>query len=224
MLHTETVEQRTLELIKQLSADPILKDFHLVGGTALALQFGHRKSVDIDMFSDKPFDAKAIMAYLAKKYQAENLRSLSNGIWSDINEVKVDMMSHQYPWLKPPQTIDGVRMVSSEDIAAMKINVIYGKGTRRKDFADMYFLLEKFSLNRILDFYQQKYPDTNRGMAKYALLYTKKIKSDVVEYIGESLTTRQLNARIKAAVFNPDKVFEPVLQKISLKQSKGQKQ
>lgn len=223
MLYSETVKQGTLELVRIFSADPILKEFHLVGGTALALQFGHRKSVDIDMFSDKPFDAKAIAAYLAEKYHAENLRSLSNGVWSDINEVKVDMMSHQYPWIKPPQNTDGVRMVSTEDIAAMKINVIHGKGTRLKDFVDMYFLLEKFSLNKILDFYQQKYPDTNRGMARYSLNYRKNIKKDIVEYTGEPLTIRQVNARMKAAIFNPDKVFEPVLQKKSQRKSKGQR-
>ena len=222
MLYTETVEPGTLELIKEFSADPILKDFHLVGGTALALQMGHRKSVDIDFFSDKPFNAKAIASYLAEKYHAENLRSLSNGVWSDINKVKVDMMSHQYSWLKSPQTIEGVRIVSTEDIAAMKVNVIHGKGTRLKDFVDMYFLLEKFSLNKILDFYQQKYPDTNRGMAKYSLNYTGNIKKDIVEYTDEPLTTRQVNARMKQAVFNPNKVFDPSQKQVK-KKSKGLK-
>ena len=223
MLYTQTVEPGTLELIKKLSADPVFSNFHLVGGTALALQLGHRISIDIDMFSEKPFDAKVIVAHLKEKYLAEDLRFLTNGVWSSVNNIKVDIMSHQYPWLKPPQNIEGVKMVSAEDIAAMKINVIHGKGTRRKDFADIYFLLEKFSLNKILDFYQQKYPDTNRVMAKASLLYTKELKNDIVEFIGELLTTRQINARIKLAVFDPDKIFESVARKESKKKSKEQK-
>ncbi len=67
-MHKETVEQSTLELLKTLQSDDSLKDFVLVGGTALALQLGHRKSIDIDLFSRNPFNANSLSEELENKY------------------------------------------------------------------------------------------------------------------------------------------------------------
>ncbi len=207
MLCEETVDTKTLELIKNLCKDPVLKDFHLVGGTALSLQVGHRISVDIDLFSSKPCDAKFISGHLQSQYGAEIDRHLTIGIWCYINDIKTDMMSHQYPWLEEPKNIDGVRMVSLPDIAAMKINVIHGKGTREKDFADIFKLLEHLSLNSILEAYAEKYADVNLNMARYSLLYQKDIKKDSIQYIGTPISKREITTRIKDAVLNPNKVF-----------------
>jgi hypothetical protein len=68
MLYTQTVAPRTLELLKKLEAEPSLAAFNLAGGTALALYLGHRKSVDLDLFSPQSFDAKKLATLLADKY------------------------------------------------------------------------------------------------------------------------------------------------------------
>lgn len=79
MLHKETVSSSTLDLIKRLFKDYQFDDFLLVGGTALSLQIGHRISVDIDLFSEKPFDAAQISSHLQKNYSAETvLRAISH--------------------------------------------------------------------------------------------------------------------------------------------------
>lgn len=227
MLFTETVPPGTLELIRKPTQDPVLQEFHLVGGTALSLQIGHRKSVDIDLFTDKAFDSQAVSNHLAIHYQAHNQRWLSNGVWSFIGEVKMDIMSHQYPWLKSPQTIEGIRMVSLPDIAAMKVNVIFDKGTRWKDFADIYSLLQHLSLKQILDAYQQKYPDTNRTMARNSLLYRKDLKKESIDFIGLPVSVRQVNSRIKKAVLQPDEIFSSseiiLLQKKQQHRRKGRR-
>lgn len=82
MLHTETVEAGTLALIKRLSGDPVLKNFVLVGGRALSLQLGHRKSIDIDLFSPVAFDAKVLGDHLNTQYKGERIQVLTNGVFS----------------------------------------------------------------------------------------------------------------------------------------------
>lgn len=76
MLHEETVERETLALIRRLSGDDFLKNFVLVGGTALSLQLGHRKSIDIDLFTPRPFIADSVVKHLVTMYKAEDIHVL----------------------------------------------------------------------------------------------------------------------------------------------------
>lgn len=143
MLYKETVAPQTLDLIERFFKDARLDEFVLVGGTALSLQIGHRISIDIDLFSDKPFDAANIASHLQKNYSAESVKTLKNGVFCFIEDIKVDVMSHQYPWVKDLIVSEGIRMVSLEDIGAMKLHAIVQSGSRLKDFIDIYFLLEQ---------------------------------------------------------------------------------
>ena len=97
MLHKETVETQTLDLILRLFKDDLFNEFDLVGGTALSLQIGHRKSIDIDLFNRGAFDAVSLSDHLLKAYKAESIKTLKNGVFCFINDVKVDLLSHQYP-------------------------------------------------------------------------------------------------------------------------------
>jgi len=119
MLHTETVEAGTLALIKRLSNDPAFKEFVLVGGTALSLQLGHRRSIDIDLFSAKPFDPKAMVDHLNASYQGKDTQTVGNAVFSHLQGVKVDLIAHQYPWVDPVTEIEGIRMASTKEIGAM---------------------------------------------------------------------------------------------------------
>ena len=97
MLHTQTVEAGTLALIKKLMADSHLSEFNLVGGTALSLKLGHRLSIDIDLFSTTSFNAPELTSYLKANYNAEIENAITNGIFCFIENVKVDLIAHQYP-------------------------------------------------------------------------------------------------------------------------------
>jgi hypothetical protein len=81
-LHLETVEAGTLEILKRLMADKQLEAFNPVGGTALALQLGHRKSVDLDLFSTREFDGSKMANYLKKQYNAEIFRQNDHALYS----------------------------------------------------------------------------------------------------------------------------------------------
>lgn len=160
MLYTQTVEPRTFALLKQLLDMPELASFSLVGGTALSLVYGHRISIDLDLFSDIKFDQNIVINALRQKftegfiYEGEFNHF---GIFCFVENVKVDLVPYIHPLIRPIQVIDGIRMFSLEDIAAMKIQAILGRG-KKKDFWDIAELFKHFKLKEIIAFYKEKFP------------------------------------------------------------------
>ncbi len=157
MLHTQTVEPITLGLLKRLMADEALNEFNLVGGTALSLQIGHRKSIDLDMFCHTDFEASIILQHLIDEgYNPSVLHNFKQTLIVEIEGVKVDFIRFRYPFAQKIQVVEGIRLTSIKDIACMKIDAIMGRG-RKKDFCDLYFLLRQFKLNEIMIWYQQMF-------------------------------------------------------------------
>ena len=172
MLHYETIEPNTLQLLKRLQSLPELADTRLVGGTALALQLGHRVSVDLDLFGrwSDDVDFKALFSSVGR---AEKSSSTPNGkmLFYYIDDIKVDCVTYDmYPWIGDGVEEDGLRLADVTDIAAMKINAITNRGTR-KDFVDLYFLLQQFPFADLMQFYQRKYPDANPALALRSMVY-----------------------------------------------------
>ena len=161
MLHTQTVEPKTLSLLKKLMSMPQLNDFCLVGGTALSLKLGHRISIDLDLFQTTEIEAERLIKLLQQEFKSnfeyENLK-INYAFFCKINKVKVDLVQYSHPLIDTVEVIDGIRMYSNKDIAAMKINAILGRGVK-KDFWDLFELLKLYSLNDIINFYNQKYPN-----------------------------------------------------------------
>ena len=157
MLHTETIEPSTLGLLKKLMADDVLQQFNLVGGTALSLQIGHRKSIDLDLFSHSDFEATAILQHLVEcGFRPNVLHQFKQTLIVEIEGVKVDFIRFRYPFAQDVQIIEGIRLTHIQDIACMKIDAIMGRG-KKKDFCDLYFLLKKYSLKNIMACYQQMF-------------------------------------------------------------------
>lgn len=211
MLYTQTVTAGTLDLIQRLMKDEQFKSFNLVGGTALALQLGHRVSIDIDLFSQKAFDAEKMQSHLEKNYGAIIVRTGKNSMAADIEGIRTDIMTHQYPDVKPPLTTEGVRMASLEDIAAMKGNVITRDPERLKDFVDMNYLLEKMSLNEITKAYMTKYPNVIPQMLNTSLLYHREIDMNIpIKLMStEPFDFEKVKERLYDAVQHPQKIFAP---------------
>jgi len=161
MLHKEAVDAGTLGLLKALQEKEYLKGFCLVGGTALALQIGHRTSVDIDLFSDFEFDAGQILENLSADFDFRLFYSAKNTLKGSIDEIKVDVLAHRYPFVNEPLVIEDILMASTGDIIAMKLNAVSTSGQRVKDFIDIYYLLRQYSLAEMLGFYKTKYAAYN---------------------------------------------------------------
>lgn len=142
----------------------------LVGGTALALQIGHRKSVDLDFFGLVDFEQIETNEWFSRFNSIEYLQKTKNINIFEINDIKVDFVNYSYPWLQEQVIIDGIVMAHQEDIAAMKIAAITGRGSK-KDFIDLFFLLQTYSLKQILQFYSQKYFDASIYLALKSLTY-----------------------------------------------------
>lgn len=171
MLYKETVEPGTLELIEKLQADSILEDFYLVGGTALALQIGHRTSIDIDLFTKSDIDIVNLIEHLESNYEFSLHFSHKNTLKGIINGIFVDLLKHDYKYVTKPVIVEGIRMLDKPDIAAMKVNAISGNGTRVKDFVDVYFLLKAYSFEEIIHYYSLKYNKRNTFHAIKSLTY-----------------------------------------------------
>jgi len=162
-----------LSVLKTLMAAREFDVFRLIGGTALSLYRGHRESVDIDLFSDAPYDSidfTAIDAFLHKTYS-----------YVDANECKVVSMGKSYyignnkddcvkldlfytdRFIQKIILIDGIRLATVEEIIAMKIDVI-SRGGRKKDFWDIHELKDDYSIEKMLALHKQRYPYTHDQM------------------------------------------------------------
>ena len=174
MLHTKTVESRTLSLLKKLMSINELKDFYLVGGTALALQYGHRLSIDLDLFTTTGYSYRAVVDCLKKAFgndfQYEEKES-NFGIFCFINNIKVDLINYKHPQIDEGIFEEGIRQYSSKDIAAMKIQAILGRA-KKKDFWDLAQLLERYSVSEIISYYSKKFPSQQLLISiPYAITY-----------------------------------------------------
>ena len=138
MLHLETVEYSTLELLRKLQSLPILRDTRLVGGTALALQLGHRKSVDLDFFGTITCEAEELISAIKTVASLIVLKESPHIHIYLVDGIKVDIVNYRYQWLDKPVVDQGIRMAGIKDIAAMKVTAVIGRGTK-KDFIDISF-------------------------------------------------------------------------------------
>lgn len=170
MLSYETVEPHTLESLKKLSEEEFLLKARLVGGTALALQYGHRISIDLDFFGSITEDNETVKEKLNDIGTLSVIKETSNIKIYLVDGIKIDFVNYRYDWIDSAIEEDGLRLASPKDIAAMKINAVEGRGTK-KDFIDIYFLLQHYSFEKILDFYAQKYPENSQFRALMSLTY-----------------------------------------------------
>ena len=203
------VKPAIFQLIQQLQALPELKEFYLVGGTALALQLNHRNSIDIDLFSMNEFQNDTIIDYIkSRQFDFDVKFNFKNTIIGFINTIKVDFITHAYPLVLPPITEEGITFLSLQDIAAMKLNAISNSGKRLKDFIDVYFLLEHFSLNEMIEFYTIKYPRFNPLIALKAINYFEDIDPAIdPPQLRKKLPLAKIKKRIEESVLHSRKKF-----------------
>ena len=177
MLYTETVESNTLSLIQSLQTKPYTKEFLLVGGTALALQLGHRTSTDIDLFTTEKFDTESFLNTIRVDYQVSIRHLMGHAILVDIAEVKTDFVFQQSQIIGEIIEKDSIRMASLKDIAAMKISAITARG-RKRDFIDLYCLMKHYPLPDIINFFLDKYKDATAMLAIRSLFYFVDAEND----------------------------------------------
>lgn len=201
MLQKQTVKPELLELLEKLMLVEEFTNFNLVGGTALALYDGHRFSIDIDLFGRSDVDAVKFTDLL-KEYGDTILLSQSPKILIyKIDQIKVDFVDYNFELIEPLTIVDGIRLVSKKDIAAMKLNAIAGRGSK-KDFIDVFQLLKQFSLTEMLNFYSKKYPNGSEFMVLKSLLYFDDAENEPDPIMMLKITWEEVKEKIVLEVRN----------------------
>ena len=158
--HREVVDAGVERTLAALERIPSLADFYLAGGTGLALHLGHRRSLDLDLFSAEDFDVEAVLQDI-QRLDGFALVSKSPGtIYSTIQSTKVSLIAYAYPMLFPLHRFLGAQVADPRDIGCMKISAIASRGTKR-DFIDLYFLAQTHGLDQLLGWFAKKYAKTN---------------------------------------------------------------
>jgi hypothetical protein len=177
MLQKDSVDTSVFNLIRALQGKKYLKDFILVGGTGLALIIGHRRSVDIDLFTSMDFNADQLLEKLESDFAFQMDYLGGNTIKGNSAGIKVDILAHKYPLIADIIETENTRIASLDDISAMKVNSVANDGTRIKDFIDLYFLLaeHEYNVERLLRNYKAKYSQRNALHALKSLCYFEDI-------------------------------------------------
>jgi hypothetical protein len=139
---------------------PELNAFALAGGTALALRYGHRESIDLDLFSSVHFENEQITEVLEREFSSLRYRGAHSaiGVFAYIDDVKIDMIDYsRYKLIGNVEKVDGIRILSSKDLMAMKVNAVLRRAVK-KDFWDIAELLHYYSIDDFIDCYTKKYP------------------------------------------------------------------
>lgn len=155
-MFADTLSPNTLRGLELIGKEKWLNFAYLAGGTALAIRLGHRQSVDLDFFTPVKFDEQIILAQLKKTGQYESRQTAWRTVKGFLFQVSFSLFYYEYPILERSDDFLGVKIASLKDIAAMKINAIEDRGSKR-DFIDLYFLSQKFTIPEMLKFYDKKY-------------------------------------------------------------------
>ncbi len=155
-LHFEILPEEQLKLFKLLSEELFIREFYLAGGTCLALYLGHRQSYDFDYFIPADFNTSQIINILTSIGRYERGNEEKNTINGMLNGVRISFFGYKYNIIDDFMHYNSIRLAGIKDIAAMKLEAIAGRGSK-KDFVDMFFLLKRFSLEQIFSFHTLKY-------------------------------------------------------------------
>lgn len=171
MPQTKAVDNATLGLIKSLQQKSYLNGFYLVGGTALALYYNHRISIDIDLFSNSAFDAGQMLERIQQDFSYQLFSTAEHTLKGRIGSINVDIIAHRYSYIREPESREGISLLSVPDLIAMKLNAISVSGQRTKDFVDIYYSFNRYSISEMVDFYKVKYNQESAAHVLKSLIY-----------------------------------------------------
>lgn len=187
-------QKSVLELLDQLE---LVQDFYLAGGTALALQYGHRQSVDFDFFKENPFAVDRVVSKVSQLADIEIRQKQENTLLILIEDISCSFFRYPYPLLC--ETLDfrkNIKLAAIPDIAAMKVSAISTRGTKR-DFVDLFFVCKKdYSLKEVLKFYQEKFKVLNHDLYHVykSLMYFEDAEVDVLPTMYEKINWNEIKS------------------------------
>ncbi len=163
---------------KRLDVLPLLKafkvDFYLAGGTALALQIGHRDSIDFDFFSANDFNTIKLFEKVQNifvNHEVVKIQEEKNTLTVLVdNNIKISFFTYRSNLLKDKIDEENLFLASVEDIACMKLTAILSRATN-KDYIDLYYILKENKLEDILELFKIKFKETDINLVLKSLVY-----------------------------------------------------
>lgn len=155
-MFSRTLSDSAQNALAILGKSDLLKTSYMAGGSSLALQLGHRMSLDFDFFDEKNFDPQTVKIGLEKIGQYIGSVQTADTMVGTFNGVKFSLFPYDYPPIAPTKEFAGIQLASCEDIAAMKLVAITDRG-EKKDYVDLYFLAKQFSFEQMFELYDKKY-------------------------------------------------------------------
>ena len=184
MPHTEILDQRRQSLLPLIAQAG--QNFYLAGGTALALQLGHRDSIDFDFFAARDIDTASLWQHIAEIFIGHNLlktQDEKNTLSLIIDgEVRLSFFGYHYQLLEPTIPVSGLELASVLDIGCMKLSAITGRATQ-KDYVDLYFILKQTSLTALLDACSRKFPTLDEALILKSLVYFDDIETEPIRFM-----------------------------------------
>ena len=163
-------------------------DFYLAGGTALALQLGHRDSIDFDFFTDKSFSTVELFKKVEDVFQGHKIlrtQDKKDTLTLMIDDsIKISFFAYPYKLIKPAIATEYLQIAAIEDIACMKLSAITSR-TANKDYVDLYFILQKYSLSELLDYAKTKFPALDTNLILKSMVYFDDIIEEPISYKHE---------------------------------------
>lgn len=178
-MKSEVLPEPTRKLLVKFRSDDLPPGSYLGGGTAIALWIGHRQSVDLDWFTPQEFDEKMWQM----KWETELSFTLRGRDWQtlvgEIESVKTALYFYKYPLIEATTAYNGLEIAGLKDLAAMKLDAVISRGTKR-DFIDLYFLTQKYGIDQMFEYYNQKYGslEDRELMIRKALVYFREADED----------------------------------------------
>ncbi len=158
--HREVIPEPTEVTLCALRDRQILDKFYLAGGTGLALQFGHRLSLDLNFFASKSFNEDRLLERVQEVDGFALVSKAPETLHANIQQTKVSFLGYPYPVLFPQAQFMDVAIADPRDIACMKVSAVAGRGTKR-DFVDLYVCARRYGLQEILQMFSEKFAKTN---------------------------------------------------------------
>ncbi len=171
-MYQNAISLKTKKLLGRLSSSHLPKDSYLAGGTAIAIQLGHRKSNDLDFFTPTKFSEITWEEKLKEEFNLKTTQRDWQTIAGNIDQIKFSLFYYHHRLIESPISWNSTLLASLPDLAAIKLDTIISRGAKR-DFIDIYFLSQKYSLPKLFEFYQKKFHNFSEReiMIKKALVY-----------------------------------------------------
>lgn len=200
ILHTETVSEELLNVIKTAFDSGLASAFRLCGGTALSLQTGSRISIDADFVIDVDFDKDKLLEKAKRTLPfVTDMQIGEHGLFFRSGNIKVDFLTWQTPFIRPEIKIDGITMLHIEEIIAMKLYAITRRG-EKKDYVDIAVLLGTYTLAEMIRFFQERHPNHDVSFVRKCLASYADIEKQPMPQMISPINWQEVKANLQNAL------------------------